>query len=285
MMTVDRIHTVDPFRLLPVLLFGAALMLAACGQSDAGGAQAQDSTDAVANTSVAAVKTDPIPVAPAKAEYPFQVNADLARVYLKYNIIDEALRLFDLAITQQRKQTGTEDAENWVGLGDALVKANQLEKGKLAYERALAIYRELLKKQNTDQIHNYYIQRCATLCQALGHDDERTQHLAQLKVNENDADQVLALARVLEQVGQKQQAEARYTQAIQLSAGDNEKLANALVSFGAMLLEQNRLDDALLNAKSADGLTGVAVETRKLIRRLLFEVYEARGDTEKMKFE
>ncbi len=260
--------------------FVALLALVSCTQGDSDPALPANAADNSAQAPAV-----PAPVTPAAPEYPFQVNAELARVYLKYNIIDEALRLFDLAITQQLKQTGTEDAENWVGLGDALVKAKQPDKGKLAYERALAIYRELLKKQNTDQVHNYYIQRLATLCQALGRESERTTHLAQLRVNENDADQMLALAKVLEQVGQKQQAEARYLRAIELSTSDNEKLANALVSFASMLLKQARLDDALTHAKRAHELKDLTPLTRRLVRRVLYDVYEARDESDKMKFE
>src|SRR5687767_10281472 len=63
------------------------------------------------------------PVEPKEAKYPHQVIAALARVYLQYGIIDEALRLYDLAIVQQLRQNNTEDAENWIGFADALVKA------------------------------------------------------------------------------------------------------------------------------------------------------------------
>ncbi len=36
--------------------------------------------------------------------YPYQLNADLARVFLRYGLTDKAIRHFDLAITQQRAQ-------------------------------------------------------------------------------------------------------------------------------------------------------------------------------------
>lgn len=69
---------------------------------------------------------------PKEARYPHQVIAALAKVYLQYGIIDEALRLYDLAIVQQLKQTNTEDAENWIGLADALVKAKEAQKASQA---------------------------------------------------------------------------------------------------------------------------------------------------------
>jgi tetratricopeptide (TPR) repeat protein len=222
--------------------------------------------------------------APKEAAYPYQVNAELARVYLKYNIVDEALRLFDLAITQQLQQTGSEDAENWTGLGDALVRAKRTDEAAKAYGRAAQIYRQLLPQAKNNQLHNFYLHKLAVLSQALGQNEERLNYLAQLRADENSAAQQLELAGILEQVGQKGKAEECLKRALALTADDAQAHATAQIAYAGMLSRTDRLDEALEQAKAAHATEGLDAETSKSARRLLFEIYEARGEADKLEF-
>lgn len=265
------------------LLGVVVLSLTGCGSGNAG--NSNGSVNAPANEAPSNEPAQPDTAdVPKEAAYPHQVNAELARVYLKYNIIDEALRLFDLAITQQLKQTGSEDAENWSGLGDALVRAKRTEEAGRAYNRALQIYKQLLPQAKTTQLHNYYIQKIAVLCQVLNLADERMTYLSQLKADENNASQQVELAGIFEQVGQMEKAEACYKRALTITAEDPQQLAIAQIAYAGMLLREKRLDDALDVSKKAYETKDLKTETKTAARRMLFNVYEARGEAEKMEF-
>jgi tetratricopeptide (TPR) repeat protein len=274
-------YILNTHRVLPALCALVFLTLVACAPGNGGNAGNAAPDNAPAN---GASQPDDKPQLPKEAAYPHQVNAELARVYLKYNIVDEALRLFDLAIAQQLKATGTEDADNWMGLGDALNLAKQGDKAKLAYERALAIIDQILKERGAQlkpQDANALITRAATLCQVLGRNDARVQYLSQLKADENNAAQQLELAKVLEQVGQADKAEVCFKRAIELSKGKPADTAIAEIEYASMLLRAKRLDDALAHAKLAHEIKDVPEATGKAARRLLFEIYEARGESDK----
>ncbi|MCA8917875.1 MAG: hypothetical protein KDB32_02245 [Planctomycetes bacterium] len=270
---------------LCMVVIMSGLALAACGTGNtpaAENATGNESPSNVENGNDSASEEQP--ELPKEAAYPYQVNAEVARVYLKYNIIDEALRLFDLAIAQQYQQTGSEDAENWAGLGDALIKANRKEEGARAYSRSLEIYKQLLPKADTNQRHNFYIQKITVLCQVLGLEKERTSYVAQLKADKDNPDQQIELGGVLEQVGQKEMAEECFKRALELTKDDPQALAVAKIAYAGMLFRAERLDEALENAKAAYDTENVTDETTKAARRLLFSIYEARGEADKMEF-
>ncbi|MEZ5991314.1 MAG: hypothetical protein R3E76_03070 [Planctomycetota bacterium] len=266
-----------------VIMSGFAL--AACGTGNTPAAENATGNEAPSNVENGNDSAgEKQPELPKEAAYPYQVNAEVARVYLKYNIIDEALRLFDLAIAQQYQQTGSEDAENWAGLGDALIKANRKEEGARAYSRSLEIYKQLLPKADTNQRHNFYIQKITVLCQVLGLEKERTSYVAQLKADKDNPDQQIELGGVLEQVGQKEMAEECFKRALELTKDDPQALAVAKIAYAGMLFRAERLDEALENAKAAYDTENVTDETTKAARRLLFSIYEARGEADKMEF-
>lgn len=283
-------HTHQAFastgRLAALLLISISfLFVAACEPGDNATNSNSDNSPCAGNEPAGnEADNTPQPELPKEAKYPYQVNAEVARVYLKYNIIDEALRLFDLAITQQYQQTGSQDAENWAGLGDALVKADRKEEAAQAYSRSLEIYKQLLPKADTNKLHNFYIQRIALLCQLLGLNKERTNYVAQLKADENDPDQQIQLAAALENVGQKEMAEECYKRALELTKDDPQGLAVVKIAYAGMLFRAERLDEALENAKAAYDTKDVTKDTTKAARRLLFNIYEARGDADKMEF-
>lgn len=263
------------------LLLTATLAIASCGP----GNTAANVASAGNAPAINAPADTPQPTPPKELAYPHQVNAELARVYLKYNIVDEALRLFDLAIAQQLKASGTEDADNWMGLGDALNLAKQGDKAKLAYERALSIIDKILSDRGnalSPQDHNSLITRAATLCHVMGRAEDRSKYLARLKADENNAAQQLELAKVLEQVGQAEKAETAFKRAIELSKGRPADTAIAELEYASMLLRAKRLDDALAHAKLAHEIKDVPEPTSKAARRLLFEIYEARGESDKI---
>lgn len=261
------------------------LTFTACGTGNTPAAENGDGNEAPSNSEAGNETADANqPELPKEAAYPYQVNAEVARVYLKYNIIDEALRLFDLAIAQQYQQTGSEDAENWAGLGDALVKAKREEEAAKAYTRSLEIYKQLLPKADTNQRHNFYIQKITVLCKVLGLEKERTSYVSQLKADKDNPDQQIELGGVLEQVGQKEMAEECFKRALELTKDDPQALAVAKIAYAGMLFRAERLDEALANAKAAYETENVTDETTKAARRLLFSIYEARGEADKMEF-
>lgn len=273
------------FKLLALLLLVPAFVLAGCGSGD-DNSSSNDSNKASTGNEAAGNTPDETdqPAPPKEASYPYNVNADLARVYLKHNIIDEALRLFDLAIMQQRNQTNTDDATVWAGFGDALVRANRKKEAAVAYSRSLEIYKQVLPKAQTNQNHNQIIGEIAKLCAVLGLEDDRMTYLSQLKADEKNPSQQIELAGVLEQVGQKEKAETHYKLALELTKDDPKQLALARVAYAGMLFRAERLDEALETAKAAYDTEGLNSETKTAARRMLFSIYEARGEADKMEF-
>ncbi|MBP9893341.1 MAG: tetratricopeptide repeat protein [Planctomycetes bacterium] len=261
--------------------FVAALVLATAlsgctGQDAAFAANSPTNAAAPANTPAVAVQPE--------AQYPYQVIAALAKVYLQYNITDQAVRLFELAINQQYKQTGNEDAENWAGFGDALQKADRKEEAAKAYERALAIY-ETLFKQNTDAgRHNFYLQRLAAVNRVLGRDKEASAWLAQLKADEKSAAQQVALARIFEDQQDFAKAEVCYRRALDLTQADARLLAEVKIAYATMLNKSKRQDEAIALARDVAATEEASEETLKLAKRLLFEIHEARGELGKLEF-
>lgn len=227
---------------------------------------------------------------PKEAKYPHQVIAALAKVYLQYGIIDEALRLYDLAIVQQLRQTNTEDAENWIGLADALVKANEKQKAEAAYKRALAIYEKLLQekmvggKATDAKLVNFYISRIAVLYQVLGDNASRLKYLAMLVADEKNAAEQLELAKVHANLKNWEKAEAAFKKALELTKDNLKESAIVRVEYARALREAKRDDDALAQIKELVNNKELAEETRKAARRLMYDIYEARGELDKLDF-
>lgn len=269
-------------RILMQTWFVAALVLAAA-LSGCTGRDAAYAANSPANAAATANTPATIAEQP-EAKYPYQVIASLAQVYLQYNITDQALRLFELAINQQYKQTGNEDAEYWAGFADALAKSGRKEEAVKAYERALTIL-ETLFKQNTDAgRHNFYLQRLAAINRVLGRDKEAGAWLAQLKADEKSAAQQVALARIFEDQQDFSKAEACYKRALDLTQADARLLAEVKMAYATMLNKSKRQDEAVALAREVTATKEASEETLKLAKRLLFEIYEARGELGKLEF-
>ncbi len=229
-------------------------------------------------------------VEPKEAKYPHQVIAALAKVYLQYGIIDEALRLYDLAIVQQLKQTNTEDAENWIGLADALVKAKETQKASQAYKRALAIYEKLLQEKMTGgkatetKLVNFYISRIAVLYQVLGDEPNRMKYLGMLIADEKNAAEQLELAKIHAGLKNMEKAEAAFKKALELTKENLKENAIVKVEYARALHDAKRDDDALAQVKDLVNNKDLAEETRKAARRLMYDIYEARGELDKIDF-
>ncbi|MCC6573871.1 MAG: tetratricopeptide repeat protein [Planctomycetes bacterium] len=226
----------------------------------------------------------PEPEPPKEAKYPYQLTAALAKVHLQFNNIDEALRLYELAINTQAKQTGTEDAENWTGLGDALRKANRKAEAEKSYQRALGIYETLFKQNTKPELHNYYIDRIAIHYRVLGNEAEAQKWIAQMKADENNAEQQLALARVLETQNNFEKAEACYKRALELTKADAKQQALVKIGYSGMLQAAKRSDEALKMAKEVVAVKDLPDDTKKAAKTLLFKIYEARGELDKLDF-
>ena len=93
-----------------------------------------------------------------------------------------------------------------------------------------------------------------------------------------------AVMGIFEQVGQKEKAETAYKRALEITKEDPQQLAIAQIAYAGMLLREKRLDDALDVAKKAYETKDLKTETKTAARRMLFNVYEARGEAEKMEF-
>jgi tetratricopeptide (TPR) repeat protein len=230
------------------------------------------------------------PAEPKEAKYPHQVIAALAKVYLQYGIIDEALRLYDLAIVQQLRQTNTEDAENWIGLADALVKANEKAKAEQAYKRALAIYEKLLQEKmvggtaSDPKLANFYISRIAVLYQVLGDNANRLKYLGMLIADEKSAPEQLELAKIHASLKNWDKAEAAFKKALDLTKDNVKDNATIKVAYASALHDAKRDDDALAQIKDLVNNKDITEEAKKAARRLMYEIYEGRGELDKISF-
>lgn len=267
-----------------LVLFGCQ---PAVGNAPANGSNAPSNE---ANAANAPAPETGKPVEPKEARYPHQVIAALAKVYLQYGIIDEALRLYDLAIVQQLRQTNTEDAENWIGLADALVKAKEAQKASQAYKRALAIYEKLLQEKMTGgkatdtKLVNFYISRIAVLYQVLGDEPNRMKYLGMLIADEKNAAEQLELAKVHAGLKNMEKAEAAFKKALELTKDNLKENAIVKVEYARALHDAKRDDDALAQVKDLVNNKDLAEETRKAARRLMYDIYEARGELDKIDF-
>lgn len=269
-----------------VLLLVAVAALSGCSPST--GNNVPDANlpakDAPAKDTAAKDAIKPAPELPKEAKYPYQLTAALAKVHLQYNNIDEALRLYELAINVQAKQTGTQDAESWTGLGDALAKSGRKAEAAKSYQQALAIYEQLFRQNIKPELHNFYVDRIVIHYRVLGNEAEAQKWMAQLKADENNADQQVALARVLEAQGNFDKAEAGYKRAVELTKSDPKAQAVVKIAYSGMLQNAKRSDEALKMAREVVGLKDLPEETRKAAKTLLFKIYEARGELDKLEF-
>lgn len=230
------------------------------------------------------------PAEPKEAKYPHQVIAALAKVYLQYGINDEALRLYDLAIVQQIRQTNTEDAENWIGLADALVKANEKGKAAGAYKHALEIYEKLLQEKmvggtaSDPKLANFYISRIAVLYQVLGDNTSRLKYLGMLIADEKSAAEQLELAKIHASLKNWEKAEAAFKKALDLTKDNVKDNATIKVAYASALHDAKRDDDALAQIKDLVNNKDITEEAKKAARRLMYEIYEGRGELDKISF-
>lgn len=267
----------------------AAMLVAAC-QPGNGNTGANTPANQPGNAATDTPEDKPAPNEPREAKYPHQLIAALAKVYLQYGVVDEALRLYDLAIVQQLRQTNTEDAENWIGLADALVKANEKAKAEQAYRRALAIYEKLLQEKMVNgrasepKLVNFYISRIAVLYQVLGDNANRMKYLGMLIADENNASEQLELAKIHAGLKNIEKAEAAFKRALDLTKDDAKNNATVRVEYARALRDAKRDEDALAQIKDLVNNKDIHEDTRKAARRLMFEIYEARGELDKIDF-
>lgn len=268
-----------------MLLFALGACDAGIGESyNSGAGNSENAEDENADEGETDPEAEQQPELPKEAQYPYQVNAELAKVYLKYNITDEAIRLFDLAIQQQLKQTNTEDAELWIGLADALKNKGRKEEAALAYNKSLEILERILPNAQSNQHHNLIITRIAQVCAVLGNDEKRVGYLGRLKADENNAGEQLELAQIFQQIGNADKSEAHFNRALELTEDNEAERARVKVAYANMLFATERYDEALPMARTAMETEQASEETRKLARRLVFELYEARGEADKLDF-
>lgn len=224
-----------------------------------------------------------------EAAYPYQLLKELAQVYLKHNVVDEALRMYQLAIDVQLQQTNTEDAENWIGFGDALAKAGRQEEAARSYQRALSVYEGLYKERGPDLLedpilHNQYVGRISQLYGVLGNQEKRREWLAKLRADENNWQQQVELAGINEQLERFERAEECYKRALELTEEGSANRAVAQIRYAAMLNGRERGEEAATLAHDVNRNEAASDDVRRAARRLLFEIYDARGELDKLDF-
>lgn len=276
-------------RLVLSAIMATAMLVAAC-QPGNGNTGSNATANQPGNEATDTPEDKPATNEPKEAKYPHQLIAALAKVYLQYGVVDEALRLYDLAIVQQLRQTNTEDAENWIGLADALVKANEKPKAEQAYRRALAIYEKLLQEKMVNgtasepKLVNFYISRIAVLYQVLGDNANRVKYLGMLIADENNASEQLELAKIHAGLKNMEKAEVAFQRALELTKDDAKNNATVRVEYARALRDAKRDEDALAQIKDLVNNKEINEDTRKAARRLMFEIYEARGELDKIDF-
>jgi tetratricopeptide (TPR) repeat protein len=235
------------------------------------------------------------------AQYPHEVYKDLAQVYLRYRILDEAIRNYELAAKVQYERTGEQDAEIHVGLGEAyaiLIQQGAPENREQyrsqaaeSFRNALTIYTELHDEQGPEYIaegknveYNQLVARIARIHGLLGEDDKRREWLARLRADENNWQQQVELAQIHEQLERHERAEERYKRALTLTEEDAPNRAEVQVRYAAFLNKVERQDEAITIARAVVNNEEATSEAKRLARRLLFDIYDARGELDKLDF-
>ena len=167
-----------------------------------------------------------------------------------------------------------------------MVKANERAKAEQAYKRALAIYEKLLQEKMVGgkaadaKLVNFYISRIAVLYQVLGDNANRLKYLGMLIADENSASEQMELAKIHAGLKNIEKAEAAFKKALDLTKDDLKNNATVKVEYARALRDAKRDDEALSMINNKE----ISEETRKAARRLMFEIYEARGELDKIDF-
>lgn len=224
----------------------------------------------------------PQPAPSKEDQYPYPLLKDLAQVHLKYGSIEEALRLYERAINVQLQQTNTHDAESWAGFGDALVKAGRKEEGAKAYQISLQIYEQLVKDNKQPERHNFLVDRIVVLHRLLGNEKEYKFWLGELRANENSWQEQVGLGAIHEEQKNFERAEPCYKRALELTAKEPANLAEVELRYGVMLQKAGRDKEAEERARVVIKSAGAKDEIKRQARRLLFEIYDKRGELDKL---
>lgn len=259
----------------------AGWILTACGGGMANTPANSPSNQAAADNSAPAGNAPA--VVPSKEDgYPYQMLKELAIVHLKFNSIEEALRLFDMAITRQLQQTNTHDAESWTGFGDALIKAGRKEEGARAYQLAIEIYKQAIKEGKQPENHNVLVNRVMAIYAAVGNEKEYKFWVNELRAADDNWRQQAELGSIHEQQKNFERAEACYKRAMELTAKDAAPHATVSLAYGVMLVKTDRSKEAEDLARAVVKSEGADDEQKRQARRLLFEIYDKRGELDKL---
>jgi len=267
----------------------AVLILTVAGMAFSGCGPDGENSAPVNNANVASdlpANGAPAAAQPSSKEdkYPYQILKDLAQVHLKYNSIEESLRLYELAIRNQTQQTGSVDADSLTGYGDALAKGGLKEKAAEAYTQALRIYEDHMRKGVKPELHNFVVERIAILYRVLGNEKEYTRWLGELRAGENIWQQQLELAAIHEQLQNFERAEPCYKRALELTAKEPASQAEVELRYAVMLAKANREKESEEKARAVIKAEAAKDEHKRQARRLLFEIYDKRGELDKLDF-
>jgi tetratricopeptide (TPR) repeat protein len=274
----------------------ALAMLACAPQSPENNTLSEEATD---TPQAANEEKEDAPERPREAAYPHQVLKELAQVYLKYGILDEAIRHYRLAAQVQFERTGQQDAEIYAGLGDAFLlliqhgdpthREEYRQHAAAAFRDAVTILEQVYKERGPELIeepiqHNQLVARISRIYALLGEDDKRREWLARLRADENNWQQQTELALIHEQLERYERAEERFKRALELTVDDAASRAQVEVRYAALLNKLERGDEAIALARAVIANEEADDEARRLARRLLFDIYDARGELDKLDF-
>jgi hypothetical protein len=105
-----------------------------------------------------------------------------------------------------------------------------------------------------------------------------------LVADEKSASEQLELAKIHAGLKNTEKAEAAFKKALELTKDNLKDNATIKVEYARALRDFKREDEALAQVKDLVNNKEISDEARKGARRLMFEIYEARGELEKIDF-
>lgn len=213
--------------------------------------------------------------------YPFQLNAELAQLFFRYRMYDKAVSRFELAIEQQLSQTNRETPEYYIGLGRALEQAEEGERAREAYEKALDIWKRMLPNARNTIDRNKVITEIMKVCGTLGLEDEHARYLQKLSADDDNARQHLELAQIMNEAGHRDRAENHFKRVLELTAESPVDSAVAQLAYGRVLMSQERYGEALPLLESAALEEKAPDATRRIARDLIQNLCEVEGEEHK----
>ncbi len=208
-------------------------------------------------------------------------QVELAQIHLKYGRADEAIATIRKAIAILA-EFGEENA----GYFYVLAKAHQAKGDGAGYRKGLEdsirVYMLLHKQAKQADARNLYCERLSELYGELG-DSPKSLEWADQLGSEGESDVLVSRTKARLYLGNAQTDKAlKVLETAEAKATAVAQKEQASYNVAEVLLRLNRADDAIARLKGlADGAAEAALRTQA--KRLLLEVYDRRGELDKVK--